>query len=177
MLESEEIVTGTFYFDEKQDLLYQKRDSRKVSFPVFKLKSLHFYDEEENINRKFIKIKTDRSISKFPYQLYEVVVGGEMKVLRKRKPYDYPLDPGEEKLSKEKEEVYNYHYYVYRNGVIYPSNRFYKEVYPLLMNENLAVASELLESKDFNLRSLSSIIQFVEGYNQLTKFHYRVSLF
>lgn len=177
MLESEEIISGVFYFDEKLDLLYQKLDSRRVSFPVFKLKSLHFYDAEENINRQFIKITSDKSVSKFPYQLYEVVVGGEMKILRKRKLHDYPVSEGEVELSREEETVYNYRYYVFWNGNIHHSNRFYKEVYPRLTREDGQIAAEVIKDQDYNLRELANVIRFVESYNRLAKLHYQVSLF
>lgn len=172
VLETEEVITGTFYFDEKKDLLYQKLDSRWVSFPVFKIKSLHFYDVEEHINRQFIKIIADKSISKFPYQLYEVVVSGEMKILRKRKAHDYPVSDGEWKLTKEEETVYNYHYYVFWDDIMYDTSRFYKEVYPKLGREDAVIAAEVVKAEDFNMRELSSVIQFVECYNKLAKLHY-----
>lgn len=169
VLESEEIVTGTFHFEEKEDLLYRRKKTGLEIFPIYKVKALYFYDARENINRHYIKIATDKSPSKFPYQLYEVVQSGELKVLRKRKAYDFPVKGESSELTKAEENAYNYHYFIQFNEDLLEMCDFSKKVLPRMRSQHPRELDSLLKEHDWNVHQPSGAIRLIAEYNQLNK--------
>ncbi len=169
VLETNEIVTGLFYFEEKMNLLYKRKQTGLEIFPIYKVKALYFYDARENINRRYIKLANDKSRSNFPNQLYEVVLAGELKVLRKRKTYDFP-DKGESsELTKAEENAYNYHYFIQFNEDLVEMCDFSKKVLPHMRNQHPRELGLLLKEYDWNIHQASGAIRLIDEYNQLNK--------
>ena len=175
VLESKEVLTGTFYFEEKEGLLYRRKKEGLEIFPVYAVKALYFYDARENINRQYIKLVSDGS--RYPYQLYEVVLSGEVKVLRKRKSHDYPLKNDAPELVKAGEHAYNYHYFVLFDDELVGLSDFSREVFPHMFNQHPQELNYLVEGLDWNVKEASGAIQLIKKYNQLSKLQAQVSCF
>lgn len=169
VLETNEIVTGLFYFEEKMNLLYKRKQTGLEIFPIYKVKALYFYDARENINRRYIKLANDKSRSNLPNQLYEVVLGGELKVLRKRKAYDFPVKVESPGLNKAEENAYNYHYFIQFNEDLLEICDFSKKVLPHMRSQHPRELDLLLKEQDWNVHQASGAIQLIEEYNQLNR--------
>ena len=89
------------------------------ALPAYRVSSVFFYDEEANINRRYVAVG-DQKV--FPgTQLYETVLQGKVDVLRRPRS-----------LSANATDAKDYDYYCRDNDTLVPLWRFYRDIYPSL---------------------------------------------
>lgn len=158
-----EVVTGSFLFDEKKDLLYREKESGLEIFPPFRVKSFSFYDAHQNMNRQYIMLAVRNN--GYPFQFYEVVVRGEVKVLRKRKEQDSPVKPGTEEEGFSRHHKENYSYYILLENKLTDIRQFAAEVYPVLKEKNKADLAKVIKEDDLNIHNAGTAISLIKLYN------------
>lgn len=122
-----------------------------------KILSLFFYDADENINRKFISF-TEKINSFRASYLYEVVVFGEIKILR-RLLFSF-ADPGDDKNS--------YHYFVLAGNELVTINKFRTKVFPDLLNASESLSGFIHENR-LNPNVHEDVIRIVEYFNRVSR--------
>src|SRR5688572_9909579 len=101
-------------------ILFSEGDTRMV-YGAHKVKAVYYYDAVNNINRRFVSLKQHYGI-RAVYRFFEVVLAGDVKVLRQQKYASMAEDA----------QALDYNYFVYRDETIIPLENFRREVYPQL---------------------------------------------
>lgn len=157
VLANREVLVGRISLERNYDLvLYQRNNSRMV-YPAHQLLRV-FYDKADNINRRYISLKENDGTHSHNY-LYEVVVAGEVNVLRKVKPgafstHDGPLD---------------YNYFIYYSNVMTPMGKFKRKIYPLLESRSGSHREILCRSTGLRPDLPKNAIEIIEYYNRMAR--------
>lgn len=83
------VLTGEIALEENFDLILFKQQGQVQVLNAHRLESVFFYDSLLQMNRKFISVR-DESLLGSNFGLYEVVVTGEIKLIRHLKDYAAP---------------------------------------------------------------------------------------
>lgn len=113
-----EVLTGEIALEENFDLILFRQQGQVQVLNAHRLESVFFYDSLLQMNRKFISIR-DKSSSEYNFGLYEVVVTGEVKLIRHLKDY----------AASSSSLVDDYVYYVHNQGQLVPLQFFNERVY------------------------------------------------
>ena len=104
------------------------RDSNGLRvLPAHRVAEVRYYDYDSDINRHFVSI--EKSGPRLESNLYEVVLEGQVRVLRKVKRLH----------SKEKSDRFDYHYYVAGPRQMVNLKQFRSKVYPDLVKDHPAI--------------------------------------
>jgi hypothetical protein len=126
------------------------------SLPAHKLKAVFFYDDEANINRRFIAAG-DRKV--FPgVQLYEVVLQGSIDVLRRPRT-----------LSSSSTESKDFDYYCSDHKKLVPLWRFYREVYPAIEVRSRQQLTAFIKANNLQHGDDANLITIIGYYNKMAK--------
>lgn len=156
VLQSLEVKVGQLSVDERYDIVLFQNGNRVDVFPAHKIRSVLYYDVQANLNRKFVSVNDDalhvRSAS-----LYEIVVPGDVSVLRKLK------GTPEKNLS----DAHDYNYFVQCDGQIFPIQSFRTKVYPLLVMKAGAAFSSTVSCKRMDPNLSADAIRIIQFFNTL----------
>ncbi|NJM26336.1 MAG: hypothetical protein HC859_13465 [Bacteroidia bacterium] len=128
-----------------------------TALPAHKLASVQYYDRAANVNRKFVPVvSVERG---YPLTtLYEVVVTGEVEVLRRpqwRAPTSYKFPPD------------GYIYFVrYRDETV-SICRFRGKVYPALLQSHKPELTRFIKRQKLNPNVTADVIPIIQFHNQL----------
>jgi hypothetical protein len=125
-------------------------------YPAHKIQNVFYYDQNADINRKFVSI-ANREHGYAEYQLFEIVLRGPVTVLRKERFH----------LNHEDHEDFNY-FTLYRDEVL-PIKQFRKKVYPHLSDYDPFKFSAYEVKERLNLNSTKDAISLIKFYNQLVR--------
>jgi hypothetical protein len=84
VLTSGDVIVGKMVVEPSLDVLLVQQADARVVYPAHKIKSFYYYDESSDINRRFISLR-DKSALHNHSQLFEIVLQGEVNVLRRQK--------------------------------------------------------------------------------------------
>lgn len=113
-----EVLTGEIALEENFDLILFKQQGQVQVLNAHRLESVFFYDSLLQMNRTFISIR-EVSLSGSNFGLYEVVVTGEVKLIRHLKDYAATLSS----------QVDDYVYYVHNQEQLVLLQFFSEKVY------------------------------------------------
>ncbi|MEP2667995.1 MAG: hypothetical protein ABJH04_03310 [Cyclobacteriaceae bacterium] len=156
VLRTGEIVSGKISVASFQLALVEKDEVRQV-FPAHLVDKIRFYDEEHNINRKFVSIQS--KITK-EFSLYEKIVNGAAIVLRK--PKFLALQSSQVSVLDHTQ----FEYFVMYEGGIVPINQVKRTFFN---SWNRMVAYELssyVKDEHLNLYATADVILLIKYYNQ-----------
>ncbi len=142
-----QVLAGDILFHPRYDLLVVRQNDQTSVMIAGKLKSFQFYDESINVNRKFISF----SNAALENKIYEVVVSGEVMVLRREKNTTVEI-PSDEA---------GFNYYFLQNGSVRDLRKFRASLYPQLRSL-LEVERKHLH---LNPNEPADVIQMIELYN------------
>lgn len=155
VLTSNVVLKGTLSVHPVYDMILFKSGDKPVAvYTADKIKSLHYYDKTSNINRRFVSIH-ERVNAFATNRLYEIVVYGEIKILR-RLASGF-ADPSDDKNG--------YQYYVSVDDDLIPFLKFRSEVYPRLISNSEAL-SQYMHLQRLSPNHHADIIRIVEFYNK-----------
>lgn len=117
-----EVLTGKISIDETYDMVLFKEGDQILVLNAHRLQALYFYDSIANINRKFVSLKRQTG-QRVEHRLFEAVVSGEVKVLRKLKSYH----------GTSRSDSDDYSYYVQWDEHLEPLQFFKERVYADLL--------------------------------------------
>ncbi|MEK6780610.1 MAG: hypothetical protein AABY93_02835 [Bacteroidota bacterium] len=150
-----EVRQGELAFQVSEIVLF--RDAGVVTvFPANKVRSFRNYDQEENINRKFVSraSQTGRIAS-----FYEIVVWGEVSVMRKLKSQ---VISNQENSDKD-----GYDYFICFQNNLVNLRHFRSKVYPNLISSSSQM-EVLISCHHFNPNNKADAIQIIQFYNRVT---------
>lgn len=155
VLKSNTVLQGTLSIHPVYDMILFKSGNKPVEvYTADKIKSLHYYDKNSNINRKFVSIH--QRVNAFATNhLYEIVLYGEIKVLRR-------IASG---FADPRDDKNGYQYYVTLGEDLIPFLKFRSEVYPHLINDSHAL-TQYIHVQRLSPNHQADIIRIVEFYNK-----------
>jgi len=153
VLTSGDVIVGKMAIEPSLDvLLVQQNDIRSV-YPAHKIKSFYYYDESADINRRFTSLR-DKSTLHKNHQLFEIVVQGEVSVLRRQKTRF--LNPS---------DALDFTYYVTYRDEVMLLKKFGRKVYPQLKS-SMARLEDFVGSNHLGAYNSSNSIRIIEYYNR-----------
>lgn len=159
VLKTETVLNGRVSFDVRHDVILFEgnRDHSRSVYPAYQVSSLHYYDDRESINRRFISICDSTAPRPYP-SFYEIVLQGEVTLLRKQHLRAFrTTDP------------IDYDYYTWFDEELIPIHKFRRQVYPDLRASAAAQLDNfILESGAFANNDINAI-RIIEYYNDLSK--------
>lgn len=158
VLSSGEVKVGKLVLHLDHDVILFSEGDKRMVYAAHKIKAVYYYDEATNINRRLVSLKQHLG-SRSMYRLFEVVLGGDVKVLRQQKyslisAIANPLD---------------YNYYVYQNETLIRLEDFRKEVYPRLNAQSGFCLDKFATENRIKATYPIREIAIIEYYNKLQK--------
>lgn len=151
VLSSEEVLTGQVAIHVDHDIVLYKSGEKVEVYPAHKVRNIFFYDQKADINRKFISLGQYRQNIK-EYKLYEVVLRGELTVLRKEKRYA-------------KNQHNDFAYYIKYKDRILSLKQFRNRIFPSMRsNDELSL---FMRSEHLNPNLAKDAILLIKFYNAL----------
>jgi hypothetical protein len=152
------VLVGKIALEPQHDLiLFDDGISRDV-YPAFRLKSFYFYDREADVNRRYISMQQKNNV-RTAYQLYEVVVTGQVEVLRRQKENSVLVGSTE----------LNFNYYIKYNESITPLKKFGRKVFPKMLAATDERLDKYVTDRRLKTYDMGNAIQIIEYYNRLVK--------
>lgn len=151
------VVTGKISLDAFHGIMLLEQDTIRTVYPAHKIRSLYFYDTADNINRRFLSVK-DRDLVRASWRFYEVVLQGEINVLRRQKLNGRKLA-----------DASDFTYHLQYNDEILGLRAFIKKVYPRLdapFNERL---KDFIRVNKLSANTLANAIRIIEFYDQIIR--------
>lgn len=155
VLRNHQVLTGAVAIDVKHDLVLHKVDSQVNVYPAYKVMWLYFYDAPANINRRYMVWPVIRSDLRVPVQLYEVVLQGDIMVLRR------PRD------SHATAAIDGYRYFVKQDAALVPLAAFKKKVYPGLLEETCGMLDDFRKENRLDPSQIADAVRLIEFYNKM----------
>lgn len=155
VLQSLKVLSGQVAVHPVHDLVLFKTDEGELSvFPSNKITSVHYYDGEKNINRKFISL-LEKTASTKKFTLYEIVIHGDVSVLRRPRFQD-PRD-----------EVASFDYFVRLKGNnLALLHQFRTKIFPELVRLSENRVSEYVSGSKLNPNKAADAIRIIEFFNR-----------
>jgi hypothetical protein len=149
------VMKGELALEDVLDvILFRGRNGLQV-LPAHRIAEVRFYDHDSNINRHFISLL--KSGPRRESNLYEVVLEGGVKVLRKRKGL----------LKKNRSDRYDYRYFVAKEGQLVGLKQFRNKIYPDLIRANPEAIIAYQRSHKLNPNLASDAILLIGYFNDL----------
>ncbi len=158
VLKNAQVLNGEVSVNALHDLVIFKSGEKVMVYPAHKIKAFYYYDTAANINRRFLSLIESNTLFKV-YHLYEVVLWGDVSVLRMQKKH----------VSTEYENMdkYGYDYFIQMGDDLTPIIRFRKQVYPELLKGSHDKIMSFVHEKKLNPNLASSAIQIIKFYNSI----------
>lgn len=152
VLDTRKVLVGEVALSPSNELILFRYSGNPISLPAYRVESFRYFDEVANINRQFLSTVLERR-PKF----YEVVVQGEVKLVRTPRSSDFLAASS---------EVSAYHYFIVKDNRLEPVRKFRSGIYPALISEQASLI-ELVGNQHLHLYELASIIKILREYNHL----------
>ena len=157
VLASAKVLTGQISIEPMHDIILLQEGDLRTVYPAHKIQSLYFYDGSANINRRFISVK-DPDIIKTGYQFFEVVLQGEVSVLRRQKAKAFSLS-----------DASDFAYYVKYKNEFVPLQQFTRTIYPLLVTLPDTRLKDFISENGLKANNKANSIRIIEYYNRLIR--------
>ena len=151
---------GEISIEANHDLILFRQGEKVTIYPAHRIQSFNFYDAQANINRKFLSLKNSHTVIRV-HQLYEIVLLGDISVLRRQKKELFVQHTNSDK--------FDFDYYLRWNNQLVELASFRKMVYPELLKTFRNEIISFVNEKDLNPGQPASAIQIIEFYNRQTK--------
>ncbi len=150
------VLVGKISLEPEHDLILFSDGDARVVYPAHKIKSIYFYDEAKDINRRYISIKKDDGV-RASYHLFELVVAGEISVVRRKKEPMFSIH----------NEPLDFNYFVYLKEEMISLNKFRRKVLSQLQPDHRL--NEFISINNLSGDRAIDAIRIIEHYNQLLK--------
>ncbi len=152
-LQNQQTITGTLLFDFEQELLTvittdtttKEEQTQQFAFAV--LQQIACYDETKKIHRQFVYLQ---------HNLYEVILSGELSLLRK---YTANL------RHSNQESGVNYFVYLTSQDYLLPTNKI-KKKFEQVFTDNSPFVRHLAKIKQYNLDDMKHLASLIRYHNQ-----------
>jgi hypothetical protein len=158
VLSNEKVLVGEISVEEKYDVVLLRNQDRIVVYPAHKVQSVWLYDASSDMNRKFISIKNS-STAFHAYQLYEVVILGEITLLRK--------EISDVAATEEEHDALGYRYLVQYKGELSSLKKFRTAIYPKIKDMPGVEMHTYIKMNKLNPNNESNVVRIIQHYNQM----------
>jgi len=148
------VINGLIHHPKGFNLIFLKTDEDKIVLTSGKVQLFRYYDPDANINRKFVSLKG----SKWGFEFYEVVVNGEVSVLRELKRYADKTHP---------DEIDSYDYFTCMNGTLEPMMHFRNRVFPRLLEERPLEIRAYMHKERLDPNEMKSALLIIMEFNRI----------
>lgn len=157
VLANEEILQGEV-FPTGNDLVLFRSNSKVKVVPAHQLQSVHFYDKESDINRKFISRNESRD-SRRVFHLYEVVLSGEINLLRRKSAVQSNSKP---------HDKYDFVYFIESGEELVTLKKFRTTFFYAMMANHPDEMVSFIEQNRLNPNISADAVRIISYYNKLT---------
>jgi hypothetical protein len=128
--------------------------STRVILPAHRVKSFRYFDNASNINRQFISLRHSGI-----YRFYEIVIYGEVQVIRRLK---------RNKPSLETDEANDYNFFLWFRNDLIDLKKFKSIVYPLLVQRYGSELEDFVGQNKLQFLNVAAIFSIVKKCNELS---------
>jgi len=153
VLIDERVLTGSIYNPKGFDLIFLQTKEDRIALSAGKVRLFRYYDSIANINRKFVSVKGEKGNCHF----YEVIINGEVSVLREFKRFANRSHP---------DEIDSYNYYTYVNQTLEPIINFKNKVLPKLL-EDRGEIQEFIRRERLDHYGMKSALLIIAEFNRI----------
>jgi hypothetical protein len=154
VLANDQLLTGQVSIHPRHNFVIFNAEGKQTVLPAKKIHQVYYYDEISNINRKFISVVKDH-VGYHRYELYEIVVWGDVMVLRKQM------------MKSAQDDHCAFNYFIYHNTEVFPVKHFKKKIYPMLNDRYSVALADFAKEKRLNFNFTQDIISILKFYNEL----------
>lgn len=167
VLENNNMLEGDIKFDHKNGVI-QCRDNGKIkAFSSHGVVYFYFINKVTNILHRFISVEQSTKDNYHRKDFYEIVLEGELTLLRKRNKAIDPVRRGQTSSTDNMmHHILCYDYYVYYEGEMLEIDKFKKDIVPLMEDKDQEI-QKYADRKNLRLYYLMDQISLISYYNGL----------
>ncbi len=162
VLSDQSVMVGDIYHPKGFDLIIYKTGEGQIALNASMVQGFRYYDSAANINRKFVSIKRSQG-----NRFYEVVVGGEVSVVRDFKPFANRANP---------DEIDSYNYFTFASNSLEPIHQFKRKVFPKLLEQYPEQLEAFVHKEKLAIYEMKSALLIIEKFNRLKQANLLASL-
>jgi hypothetical protein len=151
VLNSGEVIVGEFFASTRYDMVLYRAEGHVNVYPAHKIRSIHYYDPLNNINRKFMSSQHDGP----GYRLYEIVLTGEISILRKQNRATHTTE----------EDVESFDYYIYNSRGFYELSQFRGKLYAFIKAQLGEELLAYIKENKLKINEKDDAIRIIAFYN------------
>ena len=151
---NDEVLVGNIILEDKYDLVLFQQEGSRMVYPAHQIKSIYFYDNHTNINRRFVSLTNVNEIRK-EHLLYEIVVSGEITVLRRKKQSAF----------SDHSDPLDYNYFTRYKNILSPLAKFNRTILPLLVANTDGRMAQFISENGLRRYDTASSIRIIEFHN------------
>lgn len=157
VLADRRVLTGEFCVQAVYDLVLYRNGTAIKVYPAHAILSLRLYDRKTDMNRKYVsRLSVDKRLS--VYQIYEIVLDGEIAVLRKQKAMTV--------YSSELSDAFDFSYFVVAKNMMYFLHQFRDKVYPEILTRCGGKITRFMDENLLSPNDDADIMQLIQFYNK-----------
>ncbi len=151
-LKNDRVVQGELSVRTDCNVVIYKSGDAMMVYPAHKVARLSIFDTNENLKRTFVSVRKKVGAS-VVHELYEVVLDGDIAVLRKGKSVWHARLMDED----------DFDYFAYYNNELVPLNKFRKKLFRKVRSRNLR---QYVRKNDLNLYRLPDTVRIIDYLNR-----------
>lgn len=144
------ILSGPLEVCPELNFIARLSENGREVIPIHSVLRLHFFDTEENLNRRYCVLSGDNRMP----DMFEIVVDGPVQILRKKHPKTDGMD-----------SRYHYSYFLRYQSRQYALHKFRTAIYPSLLDEYGSVLKDYLRKHRLSPNNPADVIQIVKYLN------------
>lgn len=164
VLKSKSVLRGEISVKHGYDVVFFRVSDQVSVIPAFKIAYLNLYDEEMEAHRRFVSLNIGVGAGK-SYQFFELLVDGEVSILRKQLTLWYSLHL----------DMTEYEYYVLYDQEINGLHKFRKKVYPTLLAKSGGALESYVQENKLSPKSLDDIVDMSAYYNAYINAEFQIA--
>ncbi|HEY0655648.1 MAG TPA: hypothetical protein VGD65_21085 [Chryseosolibacter sp.] len=154
VLKSKSVLRGEISVKHGYDVVFFRVADQVSVIPAFKIAYLSLYDEESEIQRRFVSLAIGIGAAR-SHQFFELLVDGEVTILRRQLSLWYSLHL----------DMTEYEYYVLFDEEIHGLHKFRKNVYPRLISKTEGALASYVRANNLSTKALDDILEMTTYYN------------
>jgi hypothetical protein len=156
VLSDNKVLPGEVCVQGVYDLVLFRSEGQITVYPAHKLHSLRLYDEDANINRRYISRTAVRGGMKV-HHVYEVIVQGPVSILRRQNSA----------RSSSLSDAHDFDYFLIKEEEMFRLEQFREKIYPVLLASNDVRLTDYIKQEHLNPNFSSDAIRIIQFYNKI----------
>ncbi len=165
-----QILQGDLNYDYRNEIIQCRQDGKIKAYSTHGVNSFSYLNTDTHTIHRFVAISEKNFENYRRKAFYEIVLEGDVYLLRKRNKALEPLRKGvSSDLLSLRTQILCFDYFVYQQGKITSLNKFKKKVLPILYDNTKfdKKISAYIEKRNLKLYYLVDQIFLIGYYNQL----------